>query len=51
MLSPRGEQYARKLPDLVRESVGVSTGLFRFSRFSLHFLHGALTVTDRMTVP
>lgn len=27
MLSPRGEQYARKLPDLVRESVGVSSGL------------------------
>lgn len=25
MLSPRGEQYARKLPDLVRESVGVCT--------------------------
>lgn len=24
MLSPRGEQYARKLPELVRESVGVS---------------------------
>lgn len=25
LLSPRGEQYARKLPDLVRESVGVSS--------------------------
>lgn len=24
LLSPRGEQYARKLPELVRESVGVS---------------------------
>lgn len=24
MLSPRGEQYSRKLPELVRESVGVS---------------------------
>ncbi len=23
-LSPRGEQYARKLPELVRKSVGVS---------------------------
>ena len=23
-LSPRGEQYARRLPDLVRQSVGVS---------------------------
>jgi hypothetical protein len=26
-LSPRGEQYARKLPELVRESVGVSQRL------------------------
>lgn len=24
LLSPRGEQYAKKLPELVRESVGVS---------------------------
>lgn len=24
MLSPRGELYAKKLPELVRESVGVS---------------------------
>lgn len=31
MLSPRGELYARKLPELVRESVGV--GLL------LHLLH------------
>lgn len=28
LLSPRGEQYARKLPDLVRESVGVSANPF-----------------------
>ena len=27
LLSPRGEQYARKLPDLVRESVGVCSPL------------------------
>ena len=27
MLSPRGEQYARKLPELVRESVGVSLAM------------------------
>jgi hypothetical protein len=27
LLSPRGEQYARKLPELVRKSVGVSVSL------------------------
>lgn len=33
-LSPRGELYAKKLPDLVRESVGVSNQTY----------HGALYV-------
>jgi hypothetical protein len=35
LLSPRGEQYARKLPDIVRESVGVSYELVR-TRFMIN---------------
>jgi 6-phosphofructo-2-kinase/fructose-2,6-biphosphatase 2 len=33
-LSPRGEQYALKLPELVQKSVGVSTAILRRSRYT-----------------
>lgn len=43
LLSPRGEQYARKLPDLVRESVGVS---FNPNHSSYEILKMYLESTD-----
>lgn len=34
LLSPRGEQYGRKLPELVRKSVGVGSSMATLARSS-----------------
>lgn len=50
-LSPRGEQYARKLPDLVRQSVGVSfLSSFLYLSFGIINTHASpLFPLSRMT--
>lgn len=46
-LSYRGEEYARKLPDLVRQSVGVSAT----ATVPVDFFHKQLTSPRRTTAP